>query len=193
MTDVFSLKNTDEKFSEKLNLDELYERKRQADLKELNVYNRLLHRIHVRIKTASRSRINNTYCWYMIPEVIIGIPRYEQSSAIAYLMHKLTENGLQVKFVQPNILFISWHNWIPKYVRTEIKKNTGRVIDGYGNNIEHTTPEIDNNNMERLVDKRGKKKTDDKKFKSIQNYKPTGNFTYNLKMMKDLSSKLSGI
>ena len=35
----------------KVNLDDLYERKKQHDLNTLSIYNRILNRIHGRIKT----------------------------------------------------------------------------------------------------------------------------------------------
>ena len=56
MASIFTLENI-ENFSEKLNIDELYEKKRQYDLSKLSLYNKILNRIHVRIKTTSRQKI----------------------------------------------------------------------------------------------------------------------------------------
>jgi hypothetical protein len=55
MANIFTLENVAD-FSEKLNIDELYERKRQHDLNQLALYNKLLNRIHIRIKTTARPK-----------------------------------------------------------------------------------------------------------------------------------------
>ena len=52
MASIFTLENIED-FSEKLNMDDLYEKKRQYDLSKLSLYNKILNRIHVRIKTTS--------------------------------------------------------------------------------------------------------------------------------------------
>ena len=53
MANIFTLENITD-FSEKLNIDDLYEKKRQYDLTQLALFNKILNRIHVRIKTISR-------------------------------------------------------------------------------------------------------------------------------------------
>ena len=57
MSSIFTLENVTD-FSEKLNIDELYERKKQYDLNKLDLYNKILNRIHVRIKTTARQKID---------------------------------------------------------------------------------------------------------------------------------------
>ena len=96
MANIFTLENVSD-FSEKINIDDLYERKRQYDLNKLELYNKILNRIHVRIKTTSRQKIDEQFCWFVVPEVIIGVPKYDQGSCIAYLIDKLRENGFNIK------------------------------------------------------------------------------------------------
>ena len=117
-------------------MDELYEKKKQYDLSKLALFNKILNRIHVRIKTTSRQKIDEHFCWFIVPEIIIGVPKYDQGGCIAYLVDKLKDNGFHVRYVHPNALFISWHHFIPSYVRTELKNKTGIVIDEYGNKVE---------------------------------------------------------
>ena len=143
MANIFTLENVSD-FSEKINIDDLYERKRQYDLNKLELYNKILNRIHVRIKTTSRQKIDEQFCWFVVPEVIIGVPKYDQGSCIAYLIDKLRENGFNVKYIHPNTLFISWLHWVPSYVRTELKKKTGIIVDEYGNKVQDEE-ENDNN------------------------------------------------
>ena len=146
MANIFTLENVSD-FSEKINIDDLYERKRQYDLNKLELYNKILNRIHVRIKTTSRQKIDEQFCWFVVPEVIIGVPKYDQGSCIAYLIDKLRENGFNIKYIHPNTLFISWLHWVPSYVRTELKKKTGIIVDEYGNKVQD---EEENNNNQKI-------------------------------------------
>ena len=61
----------------KMDLEELYETKKKSDLIRLGMYNKLLLRIHQRIKTTSRQRINNQICFFVMPEIMIGFPKYD--------------------------------------------------------------------------------------------------------------------
>ena len=69
--------------------------------------------------------------------MILGIPAYNQSTCIAYIIDKLQENGFNVRYTHPNMLFISWSHWVPNYVREEIKKKTGVIVDGFGNIVKN--------------------------------------------------------
>ena len=64
---------------------------------------------------------------------MIGIPKYDQGACIAYILDKLKTNGFVCRYLHPNVLFISWKHWIPSYVRSELKKKTGKNVDGFGN------------------------------------------------------------
>lgn len=201
MANIFTLENIDD-FSEKLNIDELYEKKRQYDLNKLTLFNKILNRIHVRIKTTSKQKMDEQFCWFIVPEIILGVPKYDQGACIAFLLEKLKNNGFNVRYVHPNALFISWHHFIPSYVRTELKKKTGIVIDEYGKKIE----QIDNGevNEERKISEAypmfNIKETNlssvknthtQKKYTPIQSYKPSGNLVYNQSLINTLEDKFS--
>ena len=131
MSNIFTLENVQD-FSEKINIDDLYEKKRQYDLNKLALFNKILHRVHVKIKTTSRQKFDEQFCWFVVPEMIIGVPKYDQGACIAYIIDKLKENQFNVRYIHPNTLFISWLHWVPSYVRTELKKKTGIIINEYG-------------------------------------------------------------
>jgi len=197
MANIFTLENVSD-FSEKINIDELYEKKRQYDLNKLELYNKILNRIHVRIRTTSRQKMNEQFCWYLVPEMIIGVPKYDQGSCIAYLIDKLRENGFNVKYIHPNTLFISWLHWVPSYVRTELKKKTGIIVDEYGNKVEEIEM-IGNEKVNDMFNIKQQTKTvktpgnsqKDKKFTPIQSYKPQGNFIYNDDLINSLGEKIT--
>ena len=186
----------DEPFNEKLNLDELYERTRETSQTKIKTYQKILARIHTRIKAISRQRNNNKFCMFVIPEFILGIPRYDIAECTNYVIEKLTDNGFQIKYTYPNLLFISWQHYIPKYQRSEIKKKTGVAIDGFGNVVskKNKNNRDDNNpNSLLLMDKNVKTKDGKKKpsnFKSTSSYKPTGNLIYNTNLLEKIDLSL---
>jgi hypothetical protein len=186
MANIFTLENIND-FSEKLNIDELYEKKKQYDLNKLELFNKILNRIHVRIKTTSRQNTDIQYCWYVVPEIIIGVPKYDQGACIAYIIDKLKTNGFNVRYIHPNMLFISWMHWVPSYVRNEIKKKTGLEINEFGEKI------VDDNNNNNAIINVNKQNNDTitlnlnnneskekikKEYTPIKNYKPSGSLIY---------------
>jgi len=209
MSNIFTLENIND-FSEKINIDELYERKRQYDLSKLELFNKILNRIHVRIKTTSRQKIDENFCWFVVPEIIIGVPKYDQGACIAFLLDKLKDNGFNVRYVHPNTLFISWMHWVPSYVRTELKKKTGILVNEYGEKISTNEDENINNESKNV----GKflpydinnansdllKLTKDPSSKNIMNvnkktytpiksYKPSGNLVYDDEVLNIFGNK----
>lgn len=182
MANIFALENFDD-FSEKLNIDDLYEKKRNYDLAKLVLFNKILNRVHVRIKTTSNQKLDNTNCWFVVPEIIIGVPKYDQAGCIAYIIDKLKENQFNVKYIHPNLLFISWQHWVPSYIRTEIKKKTGVVINEVGERLEDVgkSPADINAivlNGSKSITTKDIKLDKNSKFTPITAYKPAGNLIY---------------
>jgi hypothetical protein len=193
METIFTLKDNDD-ISDKINLDELYEKKQQYDLNTLNVYNKILNRIHNKIKLTSKQHIDNQHCWFLIPEVMIGIPRYDNGACIAYIIDKLKDNGFIVKYTHPNLLFISWKHYIPGYVRNEIKKKTGIIVDGNGNQLNNNNKEDDEQEINGLVinlNKTNKQSGEKKEYKDINTFKPTGGLIYKKELFSKIEDKFS--
>jgi len=182
MTSIFNLVD-DENISDKINIDELYERKRIYDLNKLYFFKKILNRVHVRIKNTSKINIHNKFCWFVVPEIIIGYPKYDQPGCIAYIIDSLKQNGFNVRYFHPNTLLISWNHWIPLYVRNEIKKKTGVEINQFGETIynEEDTeqPQETQNKYLTSTNKNNKKNNyDNLNYTPISNYKPSGNFDF---------------
>jgi hypothetical protein len=199
MANIFTLENIED-FSEKVNIDELYEKKRKQDLNKLELFNKILNRIHVKIKTISRQKVDEQACWFLVPETIIGVPRYDQGACIAYLINKLQTNGFNVRYIHPNMLFISWNHWVPSYVRSEIKKKTGINLNEYGQKIEDDVdvktisnePSNPNDYMlnggrEQNMDQKGKPPK--KEYTPIKSYKPSGNLIYDDELLNKIEDK----
>ena len=116
----------------RINIDELYESKKKNNLTRLDIYNKLLIKVHNRIKTASRIKNNENFCTYVMPEVLIGYPNYNLEECLLFIIDKLQIDGFLTRYIHPNLLMISWNHWVPSYVRDEIKKKTGKQVNCYG-------------------------------------------------------------
>lgn len=191
MANIFTLENFSD-FSEKINIDDLYEKKRQLDVSKIELFKKILNRIHVRIKTTARQNIDEKFCWFVIPEVIIGIPKYDQAACIAYIMDTLQTNGFQVRYFHPNTIFISWNHWVPSYVRTEIKKKTGIVINEYGEKIKDENLKDNDNDLEEpnLQNLDIQQIKNSKKYTPINSYKPSGKLVYSEDLLNKIENKI---
>ena len=174
----------------KINIDDLYERKNKISDMKLNQYSKILNRAHSKIKQTSRLRSQDSFCFFLVPEFLIGVPSYDTASCIAYVIGKLQENGFLVKYTHPNLLFISWNHYIDKRKRLEFKKTNGYSIVGFGNTlVEKNENNSDPNNF--ILKKKDviSVKKNDTKYKQISSYNPTGNLIYNTDLLKKIEDK----
>ena len=185
---------------EKINLDDLYEKKKVHDIQTTNNYNKILNRVHSKIKTTARVQLKEQHCWFLVPEMMLGVPKYNQATCISYIIDKLQTNGFIVRYTHPNMLFISWSHWVPAYVRDEIKKKTGVVIDGYGNIVKNNNNNmglLKNNDIE-IDSLMNNKNYNDKRnimdvreTKDISSYKPSGNLIYNKNIIDSIKNSIN--
>lgn len=187
----------DEENIGKVDIDSLYEKKQQKDLKQLSIFNKILNRIHKRINMTGKNKVKDKHIFFAVPEFIFGEPLYKQGDCIGYLVVKLEQNGFQVKYIHPNTLFVSWENWVPAYVRNEIKKKTGKIIDEKGNIIgDKNAPKEDDDDDDDLNTKifntgsNNQTQKPGKEYKPIDQYKPSGRLIYNNDMIEKLQKKL---
>jgi hypothetical protein len=190
MANIFTLENFAE-FSEKINIDELYEKKRQIDQNKLELFRKILNRIHVRIKTTAKQNIHEKFCWFVVPEIIIGVPKYDQAGCIAYVMNVLQENGFNVRYFHPNTIFICWDHWVPSYVRTEIKKKMGVQVNEYGQIIEEHNEADDEEYVDYQSSNSIQQIKNSKKYTPINSYKPSGKLVYSEDLLNKIENKMN--
>ncbi len=173
----------DPPLKDRINLDDLYIRTREIHLNQIKVYQTILARAHKKIKTTSRLRNNDFFCFYLVPEFHFGVPAYNIATCISYLIEQLTKNGFEVKYTHPNLLFISWKHYIPNYKRAEIKKKYGIKVDGFGNLVKEKKKEIEKKLIKNTT-------TSNKKlFPATSTYKPTGKLIYGNDLIKKITAK----
>lgn len=192
----YFLYNEDKDEPDTLDIDELYEKQHKRDMKQLSIYNKLLNRIHKRIKHITRVKNKETFIFYNVPEFIFGEPVYDNKDCTGYLVAKLEENGFHVRYLHPNTLFISWNNWVPSYVRDEIRRKTGINLDKNGNIIEKNNKkedvvDEDDINAGLFNDSNNVLEKPKKQYNDISEYKPTGRLVYNPEILQKIEKKVS--
>lgn len=139
-----------------INIDELHKEKTQKIKHKNEVYEIVLNKCHQRIKHVAKSPSTPENCFFIVPPYIYGSPLYDVNNCIIFIAKSLSTNGFDVKFFNPNILFISW----------EGKKNP--------------------KNFKTL-------QKQEKKFKSITDFKQTNNFVYDNKTLDIFKKKTSNL
>ena len=139
-----------------INIDELNKINEDRDKRRLETYDKILKKCHERIKTVAHSPKGGTFCFYVVPAYVFGVPIYDVNTCIVYMVQHLIKNGFQVVYTHPNLLYISWFN----------RKNT-----------------IEYKKKKEIVEK------PKEEFKKIDNYKPSGQFLYDISSMDFLKKK----
>jgi len=123
----------------------------QKEINKYGIYKKVLKKIHHRIKVIASK--GDTFCFYIVPEFIFGIPKYDTLNCAEYLVKKLKMNGFKVLYTYPNLIFISWN-----HVPSEIKNPEIRNVD---------VKKIINNNRPKQIENN---------YRYIDDYKPSVNF-----------------
>ena len=90
-----------------IDMKELYSTINQKTLRRMELYDSILKKCHSRI--LYNSGLQRTYCFYQIPEFVIGIPLYDIIELRNYVMNSLKTNGFEILYIEPNCLFIYWN------------------------------------------------------------------------------------
>ena len=80
-----------------LKMHDLFEKSNQKQLKRMEIYDDVLVRCHKRIRY--NSQLERTYCFYQIPEFILGVPLYNISEMKEYIINSLKKNGFQIMYI----------------------------------------------------------------------------------------------
>ena len=118
-----------------LNINSLYETMYGRNIKRYEKFDDILKKIHNRIKYNAKNE--KTFCFFQIPEFIIGVPLYNIEDLKEYLIKSLQKDGFEYIYIDPNWLFITWelkkNKKISSNNKLKKKKNNGeyKLIDEY--------------------------------------------------------------
>ena len=87
-----------------ININELHKINEERQKFRISVYDKVLKKCHHRIKTFSSK--GDSFCFYIVPEYIYGIPKYDTLNCAGYIVNKLKKNGFHVSYTYPNLIFM---------------------------------------------------------------------------------------
>ena len=90
-----------------IDMKELHATINKQTLKRMELYDSILKKCHSRI--LYNSNLQRTYCFYQVPEFVIGTPLYDILELRNCIMNSLKTNGFEILYIEPNWLFIYWN------------------------------------------------------------------------------------
>ena len=136
-----------------INIHKLNNVRDKREINKLEIYKLVLQKCYNKINLFSDR--GHGFCFYVVPEYIFGIPKYDTLHCANFLIKILKHEGFIIKFTYPNLIFILW-----EHIPSEIKKN---VLT------------IQNNDINT------KDKTDKKDYRVIEDYKSSKGFLNKIK------------
>jgi len=88
------------------NVNEIKKFIHEREKGRLKIFEEILEKCFHRIQSAVMK--DEPFALYVVPEFVIGKPRYNFGNCIEYIIFRLKQNGFQIKYYYPNAIQISW-------------------------------------------------------------------------------------
>ena len=79
-----------------INITQLHKVNEEREKFKLKVYESVLKKCHERIKFVSKLPKSNSFCFYVVPNILYGVPLYDINACIVYVVSALIKNGFYV-------------------------------------------------------------------------------------------------
>lgn len=89
-----------------INIMDIQKKQYNRELRRINIYNTLLEQCYRKIEATADNEYE--HCFYRIPEYIMGVPIYNLTKSVIYILQKLRENGFKCKYCHPFMIYVSW-------------------------------------------------------------------------------------
>jgi hypothetical protein len=121
-----------------LNINNLHSEIEKRENRKNKTYQTILEKVQYRIITVNK-KSNDCYCFYLVPTFIFGVPLYDMTKCIIYIMEDLIGRGFKVNYTHPNLLYISWKEK-PKQQLQPTNEKLGLIDSSmYNNTVYHPT------------------------------------------------------
>lgn len=106
----------------------------QKQLNKYHIYKKVLKKCHHRIQICANK--GDGCCFYIVPEFIYGIPKYDTLNCASYIVKRLHSNGFRVTYTYPNLIYINWEH-IPSELKNKVSIPKEKTNDSIGLNNEY--------------------------------------------------------
>jgi hypothetical protein len=97
-----------------LSLKDVRDVQNKRDKKREEAFDYILNMAYRHIHKCVSTLRSTYFCFYEIPEFVLGFPLFDLNECVTYLHNRLVKGGFQVKYFFPNVLMISWGSARPK-------------------------------------------------------------------------------
>ena len=121
-----------------LNINQLHKEIEKREKRKNKVYQTILEKVNYRILLTNQ-KSNDCLCLFVVPSFVFGVPLYNMTNCVIYVMEDLIEKGFKVNYTHPNLLSISWKEK-PKNIQHKQEEKVGLLDKNlYDNSIYHPT------------------------------------------------------
>ncbi len=90
-----------------IDIHQLHKNRNERINKRKITYQEVLNKCYKRIQVVS-SKSYDTFCYYIIPEIMFGVPLYDKNECIKFVFENLIQKGFKIIYLHPNVFYISW-------------------------------------------------------------------------------------
>jgi len=158
-----------------LDLNELQAPLKEKEKIKMDIYDKVLKRVHNRIKMVARQP--STFCMFVIPEFVLGIPMYNFHECKNYIIGSLRDNGLAVNYTEPNLLYISWdvEHLYSKQIDTQ-HTNNQQLPGPVNSSLGYLAPTEIKETQQAVNQQQPVQQQMQQQFRNTSDYKPLGMF-----------------
>ena len=127
-------------------INEIHKNHKEREKRRLEIYDKILIRCLKKVKESSSKE--DTYCFFEMPEYLPGMPLYNMTECLMYILNLLKQKGFNARYVDPFLIYIMWN----------LPKNNYKMIEPPKESVTQTINSL--------------------KYKPIENYKSDNNFLF---------------
>lgn len=113
--------NNNDMFS--FTVGDIHKKQKEKETNRLNIYKKISSKCFKKIKETAQSE--QTYCFFDIPEYIPGLPLYNMTECVMFILNLLKEKGFNSRYCDGFKIFISWN--LPKPNLRLIENSSAQV------------------------------------------------------------------
>ena len=103
-----------------LHASTLFDVRLKKDQARHRAYNQILEQALQKVAHSATQPNQPTFVYYNVPPFVLGLPSLDLQDCVVYIVHQLRNQGYEVRYTYPNLLWISWSHHERKYF---IEKN----------------------------------------------------------------------
>ena len=91
-----------------LHASTLFDARLKKDQARHKAYNQILEQALQKVAFSTTQPNQPTFVYYNVPPFVLGLPALDLQDCVVYIVHQLRNQGYEVRYTYPNLLWISW-------------------------------------------------------------------------------------